>query len=94
MEETPKSPSTMKQVLVFLLKGLTGIAGLAFLFSPLSSWTGIIVFFLSIIVAVICGCALMNIDESFAQKYGSSGYWPSKPIDWGPPRNESETREK
>jgi hypothetical protein len=46
-------------------------------FCPLSTGTQVLLFVASIIVFMICHAALTNLDKSYAEKHGSSGYWPS-----------------
>lgn len=78
--------SSTKRVVLTVVKGLAGIAAVVFWLCPLSTGTQVLVFVASIAVFLICHSVLTNLDETYAAKHNSGGYWP-KPIDWAaPPR--------
>jgi hypothetical protein len=87
----------MKRIFVIVVRGIAGIAGLVFLFCPLSTWTMVLAFGGSIAVFLICQIVLSSLDETFLDDEGApTGYWPPKPIDWTVPTenrdpNNSET---
>ena len=65
-----------------VIRGIAALAVVVFVFCPLSTVTQILVFVASIVVFLICHSVLTDLDEAYADKYGPTGYWPSKPIDW------------
>jgi hypothetical protein len=65
------------------IRGLAGIAAVVFWFCPLRTSTQVLVFVASITVLLICHSVLINLDEAYAAKHGSVGYWP-KATDWTP----------
>jgi hypothetical protein len=78
----PKAAGSMKRAVVTGVKGLAGMAAVACLFSPLRTGMQLLLFVASIAVLLICHFALTNLDQTYAEKHGSTGYWP-KPLDWG-----------
>jgi len=83
----PANPiRSTKRVALTVIKGLAGIAAVVFWFCPLSTGTQVLAFVASIAVFLICHSVLTNLDETYAAKHNSAGYWP-KPIDWTAPHN-------
>jgi len=72
----------MKRAVVTVIKGLSAVAAVAFLFSPLRTGAQVLSFIASIAVLLVCHFALTSLDQTYAAKHDSTGYWP-KPIGWG-----------
>lgn len=86
--------SFLKRAIILSIKAIGIIAALTFWFSGLSTNFGILLFGASIVVGGLCLGALSYLDDDFFKDHMKNvGYWPSKPIDWGTPRNDS-TAEK
>lgn len=64
----------MKQVLAHILKALAGIAVVVALLTPVAG-LGIVVFAISLIVAIIAGAIGTNLSDEEDQ----GGYWPKGP---------------
>ena len=64
----------MKQGLVRILKALAGIAAVVALLTPVAGM-GIVVFAISLIVAIIAGAIGFNLSDEEDQ----GGYWPKGP---------------
>lgn len=73
--------SLVRQILVFLLKGVAGIAAVTAIFCPLRTFKEISLFVGAVFVALGCYFVLTNMDEAYVEDYGKDGYWP-KPLDW------------
>jgi len=88
-----KSMSLARRILVIVLKGIAGIAAAVAIFCPLSTFTEISVFGVSVVLALICYFILTNLDETHIEEYVKDGYWP-KPLDWNrPPETRSSGEE-
>jgi len=72
----------MKRIVVIVVRGVAGIAGVVFLLCPLSTWTLVLAFCISVAVFPVCQLVLGSLDETFEDKDTPTGYWPPKPIDW------------
>jgi hypothetical protein len=84
----------MKRIVVTIVKGIAGTAAVVFIFFPLSTGTQILAFVGSIVVFLICHTVLSNLDENYVDEHLKNGYWPPKPIDWGPLPDRHATSEK
>jgi hypothetical protein len=80
----PGTVRSMKRMVVTVVKGIAGTAAVVFIFCPLSTGTQILAFVGSIVVFLICHTVLSNLDENYIDGHLKNGYWPPKPIDWGP----------
>jgi len=69
---------------VNVIKGIAGIAAVVFVLCPISTGTQILAFAASVVVFLICHFMLVNLDETYLDKY-PSGYWPPQPMDWTAP---------
>ena len=65
-----------KRVILVVAKIVCGLAGVVFLFCPIRTGTQILVNVGALIVALICGVIIYNLDDSDSR---SSGYWPQDP---------------
>jgi hypothetical protein len=72
----------MKRIVVSVVRGIAGIAGVVFLVCPLRTWTLVLAFGSAVAVFLICQIVLGSLDETFDDKDTPIGYWPPKPIDW------------
>ncbi len=57
--------SPIRRVVVVALKGIAGIAAVVAIFCPLGSWTQILTFVGSAVLALICLFALTNLDDNY-----------------------------
>lgn len=80
--------SGLKRVTIVVVKGIGIIAALAFCFSPVTTYPGILWFAAAIVVGLLCVMALSALDDDSISKYGPEGYWP-KPVDWSSLPNDS-----
>ena len=80
-DEQRQNISSRKRIVLTVIKDLAGIAAVVFWLCPLRTGTQILVCVASIAVFLICHSVLTNLDETYAAKYGSAGYWPKPPID-------------
>jgi hypothetical protein len=64
----------MKQALAKVLKTIAGVAGVVFLFAPLTD-NGILVSVAALFVAIITGVLGTHLGDG----EGQSGYWPTDP---------------
>jgi hypothetical protein len=85
--------SSMKRTVVTVIKGLAGVAAVAFWLCPLRTGTQVLLFVASIAVLLVCHLVLTNWDETYAAKHNNTGYWP-KPIDWSAPPKTNDSIEK
>jgi hypothetical protein len=79
---SPSGISSMKRIVVTVVKAIAGIAAVVFIFCPLSTGTQILAFVGSIAVFLICHSLLTNLDEEYVDEHMKNGYWPPKPVDW------------
>jgi len=79
--DPPENISSSKRTVLTVIKDLAGIAAVVFWLCPLRTGTQILGCVASIAVFLICHSVLTNLDETYAAKYGSAGYWPKPPID-------------
>jgi len=85
----------MKRVIVMIVRGIAAIAAVVCGFCPLSTWTTVLVFVTSIAILLLCQIAVSSLDETLIDdKYGSSGYWPAKPVDWNTPAENQDPAHK
>jgi hypothetical protein len=84
----------MKRIVVIVVRGIAGIAGVVFLLCPLSTWTLVLAFGSSVAVFLICQLVLGSLDETFDDQDIATGYWPPKPIDWTTPPKSSDALNK
>jgi hypothetical protein len=84
----------MKRVVVIVVRGIAGIAGVVFLVCPLGSWTLVLAFGGSVAVFLISQIVLGSLDETFSDNAPLTGYWPPKPIDWTTPPDSRGTLDK
>ena len=70
-----------KRVVLAVIRGLAGIAAVVFWLCPLRTGTQVLVFVASIAVFLTCHSVLTDLDETYAAKHNSAGYWP-KPTNW------------
>ena len=77
----PAEMSGLKRVTIVVIKGVGIIAALAFCFSPVTTYPGILWFAAAIVVGLLCVVALSALDDDSISKHGHEGYWP-KPLDW------------
>jgi len=66
-----------KRVVLAFTKLVCGLAGVVFLFCPIRTGTQILVNVGAVIVALICGVIIYNLDDSNDSRH--SGYWPQDP---------------
>ena len=66
-----------KRVVLAVTKLVCGLAGVVFLFCPFRTDTQILVNVGALIVALICGVIIYNLDDSDDSR--NSGYWPQDP---------------
>jgi hypothetical protein len=95
VKRPPNNTGSMKRVVVTVVKGMAGIAAVVFILCPLSTGTQVLLFGGSIVVLLICHFVLSDLDEHYIDEHMKDGYWPQKPIDWGPlpdGHNENEKR--
>jgi hypothetical protein len=78
----PSAMSSMKRIIVTVIKYLAGLSAVVFWVCPLRTGTQVLVFVTSIAVLLICHSVLSDMDEAYAAK--NTGYWP-KPPDWSAP---------
>ena len=83
--------STLKHATIVVVKGIAGVAALVFLFSRITTNTGILLFGASIVALFMCVIALSYLDDEFPKGKGD-GYWP-KPLDWNTSRNNDSNEE-
>lgn len=69
---------SMKQGLAWTLKAIAGTAGVVALLTPVAG-LGIVVFAVSLIVAIIAGATGSNLSDE-----NQGGYWPKGPNASGP----------
>lgn len=82
----PEPKSVVRLILVFILKGVAGIAALIAIFCPLRTFKEISLFVGAVFVALGCYFVLTNMNETQVEDYGKDGFWP-KPLDWSPSRD-------
>jgi len=66
-----------------VLKGIAGVAAVVAILCPFGSWTQILTFVASVVVALFCYSVLTTLDESNIEEYANDGYLPAKPMDRG-----------
>ncbi len=66
-----------KRVALAIAKVICGIAGVVFLFCPFKTDTQILINVGALVVALICGAIIYNLDDSDDTR--KSGYWPQEP---------------
>ncbi len=66
-----------KRLVLAVTKLVCGLAGVVFLFCPLRTSTQILKNVSALIIALICGVIICNLDDSDASR--NSGYWPQDP---------------
>jgi hypothetical protein len=76
--------SPIKRFVVTLLKVVAGGAAVIAILCPFGSWTQILIFVGSAVVALLCYSVLTSLDESSIEEYVNDGYWPAKPMDRSP----------
>lgn len=86
---SPKSISPVKRMVLTVIKGIAGIAGVAFWLCPLRTSIQVLLFAVSIGVLLICHFALSSLDDTYLDKHVKDGYWPPKPINWDAPTSEN-----
>ena len=84
----------MKGIVVSVVKGIAGIAGVVFLLCPLRTWTLVLACGSAAAVFLICQIVLGSLDETFDDKDTPTGYWPPKPIDWTAPNKSRDALDK
>jgi zinc-ribbon domain len=82
--------SGLKRAIILIIKTIGGIAAITFWFSRITTNLGILLFGASIVVGGLCLAALSYLDDDFLKEHmNKGGYWPSKPLDWSAPPEES-----
>src|SRR6266851_26510 len=92
--DPPSTISSMKRIVVTVVRVVAGIAAVVFIFCPLSTGTQILAFVGSVVVFLICHSVLSNLDENYIDEHIKNVYWPPKPIDWSPPPDRHVESEK
>ena len=77
--------SSAKRTTLAIAKGIRVLAIVVFVLCPLRSGTQLLTFVASIATFLICHAVVTSLDVTDGNDRGPSGYWPSKPIDWGVP---------
>jgi hypothetical protein len=72
-----------------VIKGIGIIAALAFCFSPLTTYPGILWFAAAIVVGLLCVVALSPLDDDSISKHGTKGIGQSHWGDWSGSPNDS-----
>jgi hypothetical protein len=85
--------SPLKRFVVAVVKAIAGIAAVVALLCPFGSWTQVLTFMGSVVALLISYFLLINLDDNYFGK-DSDGYWPAKPIDWGPRLDQHDAGEK
>jgi len=65
-----------KSVVLAIAKLVCGLAGLIFVFCPLRTSTEILINVGALVIALICGVTIYNLDDNDSR---NSGYWPQDP---------------
>ena len=76
-----ESQSVVRRILVFILKGVVGIAAVVAILCPLTTFTEISLCVGAVFVALVCYFVLTVMDEAHIEGNSEGGYWP-KPLDW------------
>jgi hypothetical protein len=66
-----------RRVTLAVTKLVCGLAGVVFLFCPLKTGTQVLINVGALVVALICGFIIYNLDDSDDSR--KSGYWPPDP---------------
>ena len=80
----PNILSPTRRFFVTVLKVIVGIAAVVAIFCPFGSWTQILTFVGSAVIALLCYSVLTHLDSSNIDEYTKDGYWPANPMDRGP----------
>jgi hypothetical protein len=91
---TPSRVSVVTRIVVTVVRGVAGIAAVVAIFCPLGTWAQILTFIGSAVVFLICHAVLSNLDDNYFDENAKDGYWPAKPVDWGPPPDRLKASEK
>jgi hypothetical protein len=74
--------SRTNRIVLNVVKGIAAAAAVIFIFCPLGTGAQVLGFVGSLVVLLICHLVITKIDASYEDK--NAGYWPSRPMDWGP----------
>jgi purine-cytosine permease-like protein len=85
--------SGIKRVFILIVKGIAAVAALVFWFWRPSTGGEALVFFLSIVVLLICAAVLINLDDNFISRHVKERYWP-KPLDWGSRSSDTDSQSR